>query len=98
MKIDKKNPIVLSIFSIITTFIFSVIIFYICKPSFVLKVSNKSGKVIDYYVLFSYSLLFSMFVGIIILCIVSGFSKKIETPVKYNFTRYIPQIYTYSSN
>lgn len=99
MKTDKKNPIISSLISIISTFILSIVFFCVCKPSFIIKVSNKGVKVIDYYLLVLYSLLFGVFVGIIILFIVSGnTSTNIKTPVKYNFTRYIPQIYTYSSN
>lgn len=67
------------------------------KPLLILKVSDKGIKIIDYYLLFSYSLLFSVLTGIIVLFTVSEFTtKKSKTYIKHNFKSYTSNVYTYS--
>jgi hypothetical protein len=78
MKIDIKNPIVSSLFSTIFTFILSMIIFYISKPNCILKISDKGIKIKDYYLLISYSLLFGVFTGVVVLLVTADLNVKLK--------------------
>jgi uncharacterized membrane protein len=67
MNIDYKKPIISSIFSMGITFIITFIILLITQPSYIMEVSKKGTKKKNLYLLLSYSLLFSVLIGIIVL-------------------------------
>ena len=93
MKIDIKNPIISSLLSVLITFITVIIILYITKPIYITKVYDDGVENIDYYLLVSYSLLFGVLVGIIVLLIVSDCIPKKTLPIIINsddLKHYVP--------
>ena len=66
MKIYTKNPIVSSLFTIFITFLISMILFFIIKPSYIIDISKEGKKKINIYLLFIYSMLFAVLLGIVI--------------------------------
>jgi len=70
MNIDLKKPINSSLFSIIITFLLSIMVLFITKPSYITEIDRKKRKKrINIYRLFIYSILFSLLVGICVLFI-----------------------------
>lgn len=67
MKLDIKNPIILSIMISITTFLIAFIFISIDKPSFVQKVDSKGNTYIDNKLTILYSILFAIFAGILVI-------------------------------
>lgn len=67
MKIDLKNPIISSVFSIGITFIIFIIIFCITNPHYIMEISKNGKKKKNIYLLFIYSLLFGILVGFCVL-------------------------------
>ena len=69
MTINLKDlsPINLSVLSTIISFIFFFICFIIIKPSFILEITRHKYPKINYYLVISYSLLFSILLGFIII-------------------------------
>lgn len=86
MKIDLKIPIIFSLVSIGITFVISMLILWITKPSYIMKISKKGEKIIDQYLTVTYSLLFSTLIGIITLIVKTGDKK--EHPVQMGFSTY----------
>ena len=66
MKLDIKDPITISLTSMVIITIFSYILLYIIKPDFVTKLNKKESIVLDYKKQISYSLLFGFSTAIII--------------------------------
>jgi hypothetical protein len=94
MKIYIKNPIVSSSFIIILTFIISIVIFYLFKPKYILKISNNGVKKIDHSLLISYSLLYGVIVGIIYFLLVFKFKSNTSTDILIKNVK----SYTYKKN
>lgn len=69
MTINLKDlsPINISVLSTIISFIFFFVSFIIIRPSFILEISKHKNHKINLYLLTSYSLLFSILVGFIII-------------------------------
>jgi len=65
MKFDKKDPITISLTSLVIVTIFSYLFLYKIKPVFVTKLNKKELIVIEYKKLISYSLLFGLSTSII---------------------------------
>ena len=70
MNIDLKKPINSSLFSILITFLLSIMVLFITKPSYITEIDRKKRiKKINIYRLFIYSILFALLVGICVLFI-----------------------------
>ena len=65
MKFDTKDPITISLTSLLFITLFSYLMLYKIKPEFVTKLNKKEYFVIDYKKLISYSLLFGLSTSII---------------------------------
>lgn len=65
MKFDKKDPITISLISLVVVTLFSYLLLYNIKPEFVTKLNKKDSIVIEYKKLISYSLLFGLSTSII---------------------------------
>lgn len=65
MKFDKKDPITISLTSLVIVTIFSYLLLYKIKPEFVTKLNKKESIIIEYKKLISYSLLFGLSTSII---------------------------------
>jgi succinate dehydrogenase/fumarate reductase cytochrome b subunit len=83
MKIEFKKPIVSSLFSIILTFLVSMIVLYVTNPSYIIDVSEDGKKRKNICLLFIYSMLYAVLVGISVLLWRTGESstKKSRTSV-----------------
>jgi hypothetical protein len=68
MKLDLKHltPINSSILFTVISFIIFFLTFLIIKPSFVMEISKNKDLTINYFLLLSYSLMFSIVIGFII--------------------------------
>lgn len=90
MKIDYKNPIVSSFFSICIIFVLFMIILCLTKPLCIMEVPvNGKGKKINGYLLCNYSLLFATLIGIIVFLFKTT---NIQTP-KLSFSTYNQRSY-----
>ena len=70
MNIDLKKPINSSLFSILITFLLSIMVLFITKPSYITEIDRKKRRrKINIYRLFIYSILFALLVGICVLFI-----------------------------
>ena len=98
MKIDIKNPITFSLFSVIITFFISIIVLYITKPSYIVDVSEDGKKKKNIYLLFTYSMLFAVLVGITFLLWRTGESSTKTTTegsvLAFSSKSYIPNLYS----
>lgn len=88
MKFDFKNPIITSLLSGSISFIISLIVLYIYKPSYIIVVKKSGGKKINVPLLVTYSLLFADLVGIITLLFITR-----NTNVKLGFDTKYPKIF-----
>lgn len=84
MKIDFKNPIISSLFSIIITFVISVIVLFITKPLYIIDVSEDGTKKTNIALLLSVCMLFAVLVGITVFLLKTGDSLK---PPEINHVR-----------
>lgn len=90
MKIDWKNPIVLSVISYIVMFTISIFVLAFSKPKYVKKMKNGVIR-IDYILLIVYSLLFGSISAITVLILLTDNSNHIPNsnqPVNY-VTNYV---------
>ena len=96
MKIDLKKPIVSSIVSIVITFLMSMMVLSITKPSYIIEVSKEGKKKINIYLLFTYSMLFSFLIGICILFWRTTEISRIKNDsiLSFNYKSYKPNIST----
>tara|TARA_B110000908_G_C10023582_1_gene344001 strand:- start:301 stop:591 length:291 start_codon:yes stop_codon:yes gene_type:complete len=95
MKIDYKTPINSSLLSMGITFVITMIILYITKPFYIIQVTEEGKKKKNLYLLINYSLLFSVFVGIVVLLFRIGTDSPIPTmgfanPRSFNPRGYVP--------
>ena len=100
MKFNLKNlsPISLSVFYTGISFILFLIVFLITKPCFITEISEDKVNKINYYLLVSYSLMFSILIGLFLILykvnikttdkVTLGFESNIKT--SYNPTAYTP--------
>lgn len=88
MKIDYKKPIVSSLLSMGITFVITIIMLYIVQPVYIIEVSDDGKKKRNVYLLFTYSLLFSVFIGIIVLLFRTGHK---DSYVKMGFNNFNPK-------
>jgi hypothetical protein len=89
--LKKLNSISLSIISCVIAFIIFIISFLIVKPVYIKDISDKGIEYINYYLLISYSLLFSIIIGIIVFFIRIEFQKNNSIPdIIPNHTNYSP--------
>ena len=98
MKIDIKNPIISSLFSVIITFSISMIVLYLTKPSYIVHVSDEGKKKKNIYLLFTYSMLFSVLAGITVLLWRTGESSTKTTSesavLAFSSKSYRPKLYS----
>lgn len=87
LKINIKNPIISSVLCIIITFVITIIVLSIAKPSYITEVSDKGDKKVNVYLLVFISLLFGILIGIAKLIFFSKTTTAISkiTAVKNNF-------------
>jgi len=67
MKIDFKNPIISSLIGMGVTFLVSIIVLCVTNPSYIMEISKHGKKTKNVYLLVTYSLLFSVVIGIVVL-------------------------------
>ena len=93
MKIDLKKPINSSLFSILITFVISLIILYTTKPSYIMEVSKNGKNKKNIYLLVVYSILFGISVGIIVLLYMKGLyeNNSVKPIMSFNPRSYIHQ-------
>ena len=95
MKFDFKNPIITSLLSISISFIISLIVLFIYKPSYIMEVKKSGDTNINLSLLVTYSLLFADLIGIITMLFITrntkvklGFDEtkgfKIFNPISYS--------------
>ena len=97
MKIDLKNPIISSVFSIGITFVISIIILCVTKPSYIMEISKNGKKKKNIYILFTHSLLFGVLIGIFVLLYKTGHNSSIVSKLafsNYNGRSFRPKIYS----
>ena len=96
MKIDLKKPIVSSLFSIFITFLISMMVLFIIKPSFIIDISKEGKKKKNIYLLFTYSMLFGVSAGIIVLLCKTTevFTTKPASVLSFNSNAYKPVMYS----
>ena len=90
LEINIKNPIISSVLCIIITFIVTIIVLTVAKPSYITEISNKGKKKINLCLLFFISLLFGILVGLAKLLF---FSEKTSTSYVKNKFAYNPITY-----
>ena len=78
--LKKLNSISLSIISCVIAFIIFIISFLLVKPVYIKDISDKGIEYINYYLSISYSLLFSIIIGIIVFFIRIEFQKNNSIP------------------
>ena len=93
MKIDLKQPINSSLFSVLIAFLVSLIILYVTKPSYIMEVSKDGKNKKNIYLLVVYSMLFAISVGILVLLCMKGFTENKSTKPRmaFNPRSYKPQ-------
>lgn len=101
MRINFKDPIIFSVSILAVSFIVLIIIFALTKPKFIVEISKKGKKKINYYLFVSYSLLFAVLIAIIVFLVrnkndspatnkpILGFVKQVNQ-VNYNPMSYSP--------
>ena len=67
MKINYKIPIISSVMSIGIFFIICIILLYSIQPSYIMNISDTGIYKINIFLLLTYSLLFSITIGIVVL-------------------------------
>jgi hypothetical protein len=89
MKINIKNPIVYSFFSIIVTFLVSITFMFLTKPSYIMEISKEGKKKLNICLLFIYSMLFAILIGTCLLLFrkESGIKKNILLSLNSNIYR-----------
>lgn len=94
LNINIKNPIISSVLCTIITFVITIIVLSITKPSYITEVSDKGDKKVNVYLLVFISLLFGILVGIAKLIFFSKKTIAISkiTDVKNNFA-FNPTVY-----
>ena len=92
MKIDFKNPISFSLFSIVVTFLICMIVLCVTKPSYIIYVSAKGKKKKNIYLLFTYSMLFAVVIETFVLLWKTGLENPIKTSpiLSFNSKAYRP--------
>lgn len=86
MKIDLKKPIVFSLVSIGITFVISMTILFLTKPSYIIEISKNGRQKINPYLTLTYSLVFAILVGILVLILKTGDINK--NHVQMSFSKY----------
>lgn len=86
MKIDLKNPIISSLISIGITFVISMTILLLAKPSYIMEISKEGKTRINIYLTVTFSLLFSILIGIIFLILKTDGDK--QKTVQMGFSKY----------
>ena len=96
MKIDLKKPINSSLFSMSITFVLSLTILCVTKPSYIMEVSKEGKNKKSIYLLVTYSMLFSVLVGItVLLCRTGSTETKSDAPrMAFNPRSYRPKMYS----
>lgn len=96
MKIDLKKPINSSLFSMVITFVLSLTILCVTKPSYIMEISKKGKNKKSIYLLVTYSMLFSVLVGITVLLYRTGSTEtKSDAPrMAFNPRSYRPKMYS----
>jgi hypothetical protein len=96
MKIDLKKPIHSSLFSMAITFLLSMIILCVTKPDYIMEISKEGKSKKNIYLLFTYSMLFSVLIGIAVLLCTHGsiVTKSHEPFMAFNQRSYRPTIYS----
>jgi hypothetical protein len=96
MKIDLKKPINSSLVIMIITLVLSIIILSITEPSYIMEVSKEGKNKKSIYLLLTYSMLFSLSIGItVFLCRTgTGSIKTTEPYMGFNQRSYKPTKYT----
>jgi hypothetical protein len=84
MKIDYNKPIINSLFSMVITFTITILLLAIKKPVCIMYISKNGKSKKNNYLLFSYSLIFSIVVGISVLLFKTG--NKPSNNSKLSFT------------
>ena len=70
--IDLKNPIIVSLSGISSVFLISIIVLCITNPCYIMEINKKGVKIKNIYLLITYSLLFAVSTGIIILLVMQS--------------------------
>ena len=98
MTIDLNNSIDVSIKGIGIVFLISIILLCVTNPCYIMEINNKGQKRKNIFLLISYSLLFAISTGIIILFVTQHTSSK-EMCIKFkkslNPRAYSPKVYDY---
>lgn len=97
MKIDLKNPIISSVFSIGITFVIFILIFYVTNPSYIMEISKNGKKKKNIYLLLTYSLLFGILVGICVFLYKTGSKSSSVANITfstYNGRSFRPKLYS----
>lgn len=96
MKIDLKKPINSSLFSMVITFVLSLTILWVTKPSYIMEISKDGKNKKSIYLLVTYSMLFSVLVGItVLLCRTGSAETKSDAPrMAFNPRSYRPKMYS----
>jgi hypothetical protein len=96
MKIDIKKPIYSSLFIMIIILILSIIIMYITKPTYIMEVSKEGHNKKSIYLLLTYSMLFSVSIGITVFLYRTASNKSESTEIYMGFNprSYKPKVYT----
>ena len=96
MKINLKKPINSSLFSMAITFLLSLIILCVTKPDYIMEISKEGKSKKNIYLLFTYSMLFSVLIGItVLLCRPLSIVTKSDKPLMaFNPRSYRPTMYS----
>ena len=96
MKIDLKKPINSSLFSMVITFVLSLTILWVTKPSYIMEISKEGKNKKNIYLLVTYSMLFSVLVGItVLLCRTGSTETNSDAPrMAFNPRSYRPKMYS----
>jgi len=84
MKLDWKNPIVLSVGTFIGLFVLSFIILWLLKPTFVTTIDKTTRRKIVNFTALVFSALIIGIVGAVVIFLFFG-SKKKDKPMEYNY-------------